>query len=121
VLRTLRILCLLLAALAAADAVLVIASLFIADRAPLTSQATTVSLVVAALFTMMAGLALALQHSLTRLGRAISSSADEEPAGRAFRQLVVTLLFTCLIFGPLLALVSYAILARIEEGFAVFG
>jgi hypothetical protein len=107
--------------MAAADAGLVIASLFIADRAPMTAEATAISLVVATLFAAVAVLALALEHFADSLGKALVSISAGNPTRRAFRRLVATLLAACLLFGPLLALVSYAILARIVEGFAVFG
>lgn len=102
------------------DAVLIMASLFITDRAPVSRQAFLVSLLVSALFLGLAWLSAGIRNQMTRLGEVSGPSADN--AVRApFGALVGNLLVAAILFAAVMALLTSAILARINQNFAVFG
>lgn len=112
-----------IAALALLDAALVTASLFMTDRAPVSAPYFRISYAVSGFFLMLAGLAFGIQR---QMGRVSASGAglrgqEREAFDRALAPLVSLLLLASLLFGLLLALASYAILARIDQDFAVFG
>ncbi len=122
-LALLRALLITIAALAALSAALIIASLFITDRAPVSTQAFVVSLVVSALFLVIAGVAAGIRRHVGRLASA--GAALPETAGAAFHgafgALVRYLLVGAGMMALFLALLTYIILARIDQNFAVFG
>lgn len=112
-----------IAALAVLDAVLVTASLFMTDRAPVSPEYFGISFAVTIFFLVFGGLALAIQRQMGRLSAAGLGLAEPARAAieRNFRPLVGQFLLAGLLFGFLLAAVSYGILARIDQDFAVFG
>jgi hypothetical protein len=123
ILFALRIACYGLALVALLDAGLIFASLLIADRAPVSAQAWTVSVVVIAIFGLIAALCGGIARQAGRLGAA-ASAVEGAGAARlrgALAGLARLLLVAALAFGAVLLLVGHAILARIDEGFAVFG
>jgi hypothetical protein len=123
ILFALRVACWGLALVAALDATLVFASLLIADRAPVSAQAWTVSLIVIAIFLLIAALCGGIGRQAGRLG-ALAPAVEGAAATRlrgALAALAVLLLGAALTFGAALLLVGYGILARIDQGFAVFG
>lgn len=119
----LRIACYGLTLVALLDAGLIFASLPIADRAPVSAQAWTVSLVVIAIFLLIAALCGGIGRQAGRLG-ALAPAVEGAAAARlraALAALAGLLLGAALTFGAALLLVGYGILARIDQGFAVFG
>jgi hypothetical protein len=111
------------ALLSTAAAALVTASLFIASRAPQSTKFLGISLVVSAAF---AGVGLVL-FGIQRHVAAVAAAARGQ-GGEPARELVAHLrrLLVYLLAGGAsvcmaLALLAYAILARIDQGFAVFG
>jgi hypothetical protein len=123
ILFALRIACYGLALVALLDAGLIFASLLIADRAPVSAQAWTVSLVVIAIFLLIAALCGGIGRQAGRLG-ALAPAVEGAAAARlrgALAALAGLLLGAALTFGAGLLLVGYGILARIDQGFAVFG
>ncbi|SEA99250.1 hypothetical protein [Rubrimonas cliftonensis] len=119
----LRLVMLLIAATSLLAAVLVTASLFIADRAPQSSQFLAISLVVSAFFAATGALAFGLQRQMARLrdaGARLDGAAAERFAP-PFHALARLLLAGGTILAPILLLATYVILARIDQGFAVFG
>jgi len=118
-----RLIYLCTAALFVAAAALVTASVFIAERAPTSREFLGISVAVSAIF-LLAGVALAgIRNRVTRIVR-IASVTDGE-TGAGLRRQVTGLLVYLVAGGGLMcavmAMLTYAILARIEQGFAVFG
>jgi hypothetical protein len=119
----LRLVMLLVAVTAFAAAALVTASLFIAERAPQSGAFLAISLLVSAFFTVKGALAFGLQRQMARL-RDAGATLDAAAAGRfgpPFRALARVLLAGGTILAAILLLATYVILARIDQGFAVFG
>jgi hypothetical protein len=111
------------AALFGIAGLLVIASLFIADTRPETHGYLGIHLFVGGVFAGLALLLLGIMFQVIAIAR-IALAQDDAHAGllreRLSRLLLLLLtsgLFLCLV----MALVTYGILARINEGFAVFG
>ncbi len=122
ILFAVRIACFGLALVALLDAGLIFASLLIAERAPVSAQAWTVSLIVIAIFGLIAALCGGIGRQAGRLGAA--AAAVEGAAARlrgALAAIAGLLLGAALAFGAVLLLAGHAILSRIDEGFAVFG
>jgi hypothetical protein len=119
----LRIACFGAALVALLDAALIFASLLIADRAPVSAQAWTVSLIVIAGFLLFATLCGGIGRQAGRLGALAPAIEGAAAAGLrgALVKLGWLLLGAALACGAVLLLVGTAILARIDEGFAVFG
>ena len=110
------------AMLSVAASLLVTASLFIADRAPRSAEFLVISLLVSAAFL---ALGLLLAGMLVQVA-GIARMASDEPTtaallGRRVARLLMLLAVAGLGLCGLLAVVVYAILARIDQGFAVFG
>jgi len=106
-----------------AAAVLVTASLFIADRAPQSMEVLGISLVVSAIFVGVGLVLFGIQRHA-----AATAVAVHGDLGGALRQLErnVTRLVAYLLAGGVfvcvvLALMTLAILERLGQGFAVFG
>jgi hypothetical protein len=111
------------ALLSMAAAALVTASLFIANRAPQSIKILGISLVVSAVF-FVAGLVLfGIQRHVAAAVAALYGQGAESAARAAahLRRLVAYLLAAGVFVGVVLALLNYAILERIGQGFAVFG
>jgi hypothetical protein len=111
------------AVLSTAAAVLVTASLFIAERAPQSTKFLAISLVVSAVFAGVGLVFFGIQRHVAAVSAATRGQGGEPARELAthLRRLVSYLLaggaFVCMV----LALLGYAILARIDQGFAVFG
>jgi hypothetical protein len=111
------------ALLAFAAGTLVTASLFIAERAPTSPHFLGVSLAVSAVFFAGAFLLLGIQHQVAAIAL-IARERDSEtrrPLGVHVNRLLAYLLGGGAFLGAVLGLMTYAILARIDQGFAVFG
>jgi hypothetical protein len=102
---------------------LVTASLFIAERAPTSGQFLGVSLVVSGAFLALGLLLFAVQGRGAALAR--QARAVEGGQGAALRRHLHVLLAYLtgggLVLCAILAVMTYAVLARIDQGFAVFG
>jgi hypothetical protein len=104
-------------------ALLVTGSLFIAERAPHSLQFLVISLVVSSMFLLIGVLLLDIQNTLSRLGKLTqgadaNSTADLE---KSWFRLLVYMILGGIALGAVLLLATYVILARIDQGFAVFG
>ena len=111
------------ALLSIAAGALVIASLFIADRAPQSSEFLGIHLAVGAVFLGVGVLLLGIQRHVAGIA-ALSHGHHGETApnlaihvSRLLAYLIAGGAFLCAVLG----LMTYGILARIDEGFAVFG
>ena len=111
------------ALLSMAAAVLVTASLFIASRTPQSTKSLGISLVVSAVFVGVGVALFGIQRHVAAIAAATRGQGGEPAQELAahLRRLLTYLLaggaFVCMV----LALLAYAILARIDQGFAVFG
>ena len=118
-----RLLYLCAALLATAAGMLVIASFFIADRAPQSAEFIGIHLAVGAVFLGVGVVLLGVQRHVAGItGLACGSDGEQgrELATHVSRLLVYLLVggaFLCAVLGVM----TYAILARIDQGFAVFG
>jgi hypothetical protein len=118
-----RVLYLFAALLSSAAGVLVIASFFIADRAPQSTEFLGIHLVVGAVFLGMSVLILGIQRQVAGIA-ALAYGRDDETAqaltahiSRLLAYLLAGGAFLCAVLGA----VTYGILERIGQGFAVFG
>lgn len=107
--------------LATAAGALVTASLFIAERAPHSTKFLGISLVVSAVFLGVGLVLLGIQRHVAAVAGALRGQGDASALATHARQLVGYLLAAGAFVGVVLALLTYAILARIDQGFAVFG
>jgi hypothetical protein len=111
------------AVLSTAAAALVTASLFIAERAPQSTKILGISLVVSGVFVGVGVVLFGIQRHVAAAAEALRDPGAGSAARAAaqLRRLVAYLLaggaFVCMV----LALLNYAILERIGQGFAVFG
>lgn len=119
----LRAVLVVLAGLAALDAVLISASPFITDSVPVSRQPLTVSLAVSAMLLGLGWLALGLQRRIGQVAHA--GSLQLGTAGltfeRAFGSLVRHLLVASVASLLVLVMLTIAILDRVNQNFAVFG
>ena len=119
-----RLTYLLAAGLSLAAAALVTASMVIADRTPQTAWYWGVTISVSLFFAMLAFLLFGIARHLPAIGRIAHSTAEEVDVPH-LRRLWTWLAMIMAIAGQLLcyllALGVYVILARIDQGFAVFG
>ncbi len=122
-LAVLRATLLAIAVLAAVDAALVTASLFMTDSAPFSRQVFLVSLGVSGVFLGLAWLAAALQRHLAAVAQAGAAQSEMAASAfnRTFRPLAMYLMLASILVLLCMAMLSYAILARINQNFAVFG
>ncbi len=111
------------AGLCLAASLLVTASLFIADRAPTSLEFLGISLFVSGVFLAIGLLLVGVVVQVVGIARI--AAATEPAAGEGLRRRVARLLLLLVVAGlamcGLMAIVVYGILARIDEGFAVFG
>jgi hypothetical protein len=118
-----RLLYLCAALLAIAAGAVVTASVFIPERAPQSSEMLGVHLAVGAVFLGVGVVLLGVQRHVAGIA-ALARGHDGEP-GRELETHVSRLLGYLLAGGAFLCaalgLMTYAILARIDQGFAVFG
>lgn len=111
------------AALCLLAGTLVTASLFIADRAPQSSTFLGISIAMSAIFLAISLLLLAIQRQAAALTRGLSQIEDEGTVSlrRNAGRLLICLALGGGLLDMFLAVLTYAILARIDQGFAVFG
>jgi hypothetical protein len=108
--------------LSIAIAALVVASVFIANRAPQSMEFLGVSLAVGAIFVSIGVLLFGIRRHLTAMAT-LATARDATGArlashvGRLLVYLLVGGAFLCAVLGSL----TYGILERIDDGFAVFG
>ncbi len=111
------------AILCAAAGLLVIASLFIANRAPHSATTLVVSLVVSGIFLGSGVLLLGIQSHVAGIAK-LARTNDGNNAGDIER-LVARLLIILSLGGAALFVflgsLTHGILSRIDEGYAVFG
>lgn len=111
------------AILSGAAGLLVAASLFIADRSPQSVVSLNIHLFVSGVFLGMSALMIAIEVQV--IGLAKSAGALDLVTGQRVRMRITRLLALLGIAGLflccLMALITYVIAARIDEGFAVFG
>jgi len=111
------------ALLASAAGALVILSLFIQDRAPQSTAMLGIHLTVGAIFLGVAVLLLGIQRhvaGVAALGYGHDGERAQDLVGHLNRLLAYLLVggaFLCAVLG----IMTYSILTRIDEGFAVFG
>lgn len=111
------------ALLSMAAAVLVTASLFIAERAPQSGRFLGISLVVSAIYVAAGVVLFGIQRHASVTAAALlgdvggSSRRLKRHVARLLAYLLAAGIFVCVV----LALMAYAILTRIDQGFAVFG
>jgi hypothetical protein len=108
--------------LSIAVAVLIVASLFIADRTPRSMEFLGVSLVVGAVFVGIGVLAIGIRRNVTAVAT-LDTGHDAIASRLAIygRRLLVYLIAAGALLCAVLGLLTYAILERIGQGFAVFG
>jgi hypothetical protein len=111
------------AALSIASGLLVAASFFIADRSPQGTWFVVLHMTIGAMFVAIGALLVGIAWQVTGISAIVSRL--ETPDADALRRRVFRLLAFLIPSGlgmcSLLALATYAILSRIDEGFAVFG
>ncbi len=112
------------ALLSSAAGVLVIASFFIPDRAPQSTEFLGIHLAVSVIFLGMGVLLMGIQRHVAGIAalaaRGHAAETAQELAAHLNRLLAYLLAggaFLC----PVLGMMTYGILARIDQGFAVFG
>jgi hypothetical protein len=111
------------ALLSMAAAALVTASLFIANRAPQSTKFLGISLVVSGVFVGVGVALFGIQRHVAGAAAALHGQGAESAAsaaahlGRLVAYLVAAGVLVCAVLG----LMTYIILARIDQGFAVFG
>jgi hypothetical protein len=123
VLATFRLIFLCAMVLSLASAGLVTASLFMKDRAPETAQFLGISLAVIGIFLTLGLLLFGIQKHVAGIARLANRVEDQRPPEiekHVFR-LMLYLSLGGAGLGGILAILTYAILARIDQGFAVFG
>jgi len=118
-----RLIYLCTALLSSAAGVLVIASFFIADRAPHGTEFIGIHLAVGAVFMGLGVLLSGIQRHAAGIAVLTAEHGGETAQEEATH---VKWLLTYLVVGgallcAVLGLMTYAILARIDQGFAVFG
>ena len=117
-----RLLYLCAALLATASGMLVIASLFIADRAPQSTASLGIHIAIAAAFLGVGVLLFGIQRhvaGIAALAYGHDGESAQELAARLNRLLAYLLAggaFLCAVLGVM----TYAILARIDQRFAIF-
>jgi hypothetical protein len=109
---------------AAAAAALVLGSFLVPGRAPQNNPAIVITLVVGAAYFGTGALLFGIQRQAVRLARLVNRQPVD--AGMAELPRHVSRLLWLLLAGAvplclMLGLMAYAILARIDQGFAVFG
>jgi hypothetical protein len=111
------------AILSMAAGTLVTASIFIADRAPRSTRFLGISLVVSAVFVGAGLVLLGIRRHVAPIAAALRGHDGDSQRESAVHlgRLVAYLLAGGALICALLAILTYAILARIDQGFAVFG
>jgi hypothetical protein len=118
-----RLLYLCAALLSSAAGALVIASFLIPNRAPQSTEFIGIHLAVGAVFLGVGVLLLGIQRHVAGIA-ALAHGDDSETAPKLASRvnwLLVYLLVAGVFLCAVLGVMTYAILARIDQGFAVFG
>lgn len=104
-------------------AIMITSSMFISDRAPQSTQYLTVAIAVSMVFVSVGILLFGVQHHLALI--AMCAESIESPANNALNRSLFRLAAYLVLGGIgvclILILINYAILERIDQGFAVFG
>jgi hypothetical protein len=111
------------AALSIAISFLVTASLVIAERGPQGLQFLGISLLVSAVFLLLGLLLIGIELQIVGIARIAQAQDNGVPEGlrnRVFR-LLILLALTGLGLGAALAALTYGVIERIKQGFAIFG
>jgi cytochrome b561 len=111
------------ALLSGAAGVLVIASFFIQDRAPRSTEFLGIHLAVGTVFLCLGVLLLGIQRHVAGIA-ALAYGHDGETAqdlAAHLNRLLAYLLVGGALLCAVLGMMTYGILTRIEQGFAVFG
>ena len=108
-------------ALCVTAAALVTASLFIADRAPQSGTFRGISLAVTGFFLTLGLLLFGIRRHAAAIAAIAGDGAHAADLRTHATRLVVFLLLGGALLLTILAFLTYAILARIDQGFAVFG
>jgi hypothetical protein len=111
------------ALLSTASGALVTASLYIAERAPQSPKFLGISLVVSAIYFGVGVVLLGIQRHAAATAAAVHGDVggSSRRLDRHVTRLLAYLLVAGMFVGVVLALMAYGILARIDQGFAVFG
>lgn len=105
-----------------AAASLTVASLFIADRAPQSMEFLGISLVVGAIFAGIGMVLIGIRRHVTAVATLAQSRSDADAQMAIhINRLLAYLLAGGALLCAALGMLTYAILARIDQGFAVFG
>lgn len=119
-----RLIYLFAALLSAAAGMLVIASFFIPDRAPQSTEFLGIHLAVSVIFLGVGVLLMGMQRQVAGIAalaaRGHAAETAQELAAHLNR-LLVYLLAGGAILCAVLGMMTYGILTRIDQGFAVFG
>lgn len=118
-----RFLFLLAATLCVAAAILITASLFTADRAPQSAEFLGVSAGFSGAFLGLGWLVFGIQRQVAAISAIAAQNRANGPTDLGGHLGVLVIYLGCggAAFCLLLALIVYAIMARIDQGFAVFG
>lgn len=120
-LASFRLTCYVAAAFSGLNACLVLASLWLADRAPVSEQAVIVSVIVAIAFFSAGWLVLRISSQFANLCLRVPPEFPRSDLEAPLRGLLISLLTAGLVFAAITGLMTVAIVSRIGEGFAVFG
>jgi hypothetical protein len=102
---------------------MVAVSMLSTQRAPQSAQFWTVTIGVCVYLALMGFVLLGVGRHLTAIGFLAQSLPREEGArlGSHWRRLAVPMLLGGVLLVPVLLLIAWAILARLDQGFALFG
>lgn len=120
-LTSFRVTCFVAAAFSGLNACLVLASLGLADRAPVSEQAVIVSIIVAIAFFSAGWLVLRISSQVSNLCLQVPPEFSRSVLATHLRGLLISLLTAVLVFAVITGLMTVGIVSRIGEGFAVFG
>lgn len=109
------------AVLSASAGILVTASLFIADRAPQSTEFLEISLFVSGVFLALGMLLAGIELQIFGIARLSEDRERDAGLRTRVRRLLILLVIAGVALCGFLAVLTYAILARIDQGFAVFG
>lgn len=119
-----RLIYLFAALLSTAAGMLVIASFFIPDRAPQSTEFLGIHLAISAVFLVVGVLLFGIQRHVAGIAAlAVQGHAADTSQGLAahLSRLLAYLLAGGALLCAMLGAMTYGILARIDQGFAVFG
>jgi len=112
------------AALSLSAACMVTVSMLMPERAPHSAPFWVITIGLALFLAMLGILLLGIAHHLPAIGALARSRAGDAVATEIaihWRRLAVHMLVAGLLLVPVLLLIAWAVLARMDEGFALFG